>query len=254
MASPTRARGPRSTAPASPSAISAAPATVRPIPTQALRGGGSPSSGPAASPTNSGEQAASTVEDATVVSASEAFQSAKCNARNPPETASQPASLQVGRVPRWRRANGASTSAPPKQRQKASASAGTCATRTRMGEVEIAAAPTTRPSAIRGAESVGGATPPAATAWPRGLIGSRRVILKQFPSPPDEAERFVVFAHAPPPLVPGPIVPTRASGQQGAGPATSEACNTHGRAGDPHQKEQAGRWNRARTASRRSST
>src|SRR6266508_2278618 len=155
--------------------------------------GGSPRSGPAASPTNSGEQETSTVEEATVVSASEAFHSAKCSARKPPETASQPASRRLGRTRPGRpgrSANGASTSAPPRQRQKASASAGRCATRTRIGEVEIAATPTARPSASSGAcgaGRVGGATPPAATAWPRGLIGLRRVFLKQFPEPRDEA-------------------------------------------------------------------
>src|SRR6266511_1049657 len=96
MASPSSARGPRSTAPASPSAISAAPAIVRPMPAQPRREGGSPSKGPARTPTNRGEQATSTVEEATVVRASEAFQSEKCSARHAPDSASQPRSRRSG--------------------------------------------------------------------------------------------------------------------------------------------------------------
>src|SRR6266540_4016018 len=212
MASPSSARGPRSTAPAS------------------------PSKGPARTPTNRGEQATSTVEEATVVRASEAFQSEKCSARHAPDSASQPRSRRSGtplepagtaappgpsgtaappgpsgntappgpsgsarraRRPA-RRAKGASSRAPARQRQKASASAGTCASRTRMGEVEMATIPTAMPVATSGPggrpRALKGATPPAATAWPRGLIGLCRVLLKQFPQAGDETSGVVVFA------------------------------------------------------------
>src|SRR5215211_4067157 len=140
--SPVRAWGPAPNPAASPAPMTTAPIVARTIPTQASRPGGSPRN-TEPRPTNSGAELTRVVAAPTVVSAREAFQRAKWAARNPPEAASRRRSRRVsGPAVGVRGANGASTAAPARQRQKARARAGRAATRIRMGEVEMAVTPT----------------------------------------------------------------------------------------------------------------
>src|SRR6266705_2331448 len=181
MASPSSARGPSRTEPASPRPTSAAPTVASPMPSQARRDGGSPARR-APRPTNSGDEVTSTDDDATVVNDSEALKSAKWIARNTPDSTSNEASRRPSQVgacrarggPAWRAsgddmrrprsANGASTAAPARQRQNARARAGRCASRTRTGDDEMATTPTASP---------------AATTGPPGLKRARRGRLKR---------------------------------------------------------------------------
>ena len=121
--------------------MTTAPAVARTIPAQARGLGASPrNTDPTA--TNSGAQLTRVVAAATVVRPREAFQRAKWAARNTPEAARRSRSPRASR-PTWPLgANGASTAAPARQRQKARASAGMAATRIRIGEVEMATTPT----------------------------------------------------------------------------------------------------------------
>src|SRR6266508_1429389 len=145
MASPSRARGPSTTAPASPRQTTTAPAAATRMPSQARRDGGSPAS-QAPPPPNSGEQVTSTADEATVVNDSDALNSAKCTASSTPASTSRLAARAASGTPaRPTSANGASTTAPARQRQNASASAGRWPTRTRIGDDDTATTPRIRP-------------------------------------------------------------------------------------------------------------
>src|SRR5512132_4640290 len=150
--------------------MTTAPAVARAIPAQPRGPGASPRNTDPR-PTNSGAMLTSVVAAPTVVRPREAFQRAKWAARHTPAAARRARSARASPPTRPREANGASTAAPARQRQNASASAGMAAPRMRIGEVEMAATPTT----IQSARLTGGAErAPTDRGTPPGVPGPRR--------------------------------------------------------------------------------